>query len=87
VSTDQLNARGVRLTTDTPYGVADPKTRWVIDFGEETSLYIGAGLNGALLEAIVADLETEGPRDHPHHGTTREGPSLPLTHRHDLPGW
>lgn len=34
----------------------------VIDLDEETTLYIGAGLNGALLEVVVADLETEDPR-------------------------
>jgi hypothetical protein len=33
----------------------------VIDLDEETTLYIGAGLNGALLEVVVADLETEDP--------------------------
>lgn len=34
----------------------------VIDLDEETTLYIGAGHNGALLEVVVADLETEDPR-------------------------
>jgi len=34
----------------------------VVDLDEETTLYIGAGLNGALLEVVVADLETEDPR-------------------------
>jgi hypothetical protein len=34
----------------------------VIDLDEETTLYIGAGLNGALREVVVADLETEDPR-------------------------
>jgi hypothetical protein len=34
----------------------------VVDLDEDTTLYIGAGLNGALLEVVVADLETEDPR-------------------------
>lgn len=34
----------------------------VVDLDEDTTLYIGAALNGTLLEVVVADLETEDPR-------------------------
>lgn len=35
--------------------------RRVIDLDEETTLYTGAGLTGALLAVVVTDLETEAP--------------------------
>jgi hypothetical protein len=34
----------------------------VIDLDDETTLYIGGGLDGTLLEVVVADVESDDPR-------------------------
>lgn len=34
----------------------------VIDLDDDITLYIGGGLDGALLEVVVADVESEDPR-------------------------